>query len=154
MSTGMKTAFGDLVTYKGTTQLHPLLTKRYEVVGAYVKEFTYVKIGGTVAVNAVVKTDHANNIYGGQVIAGTAAGDLFGVNETGQALASGDYAWITTRGPASALQVDSTSAAAFLVPANSGALQAGAAGSVEHIRCKAMEANASGGTLAKQVFLY
>lgn len=154
MSTGFKMGFGDKYTVVGTTQLHPLGQKRLENVSGYVKEFTYVKAGGTIAANAQCETDHANDLYGGQVLEGGAAGDLAGVNESGGIRSSGDYFWLTTRGPASALVVTGVSAAAILAPAASGALDAGAAGSVQHLRCKAMEANSSGGTLAKQVLLY
>lgn len=149
MATGDIVAIQDAVTTAHTTQKFPLGFRRVENG----KEYTYMKAGAAIAINEAVKVSTADTT-GGTVIKTAAVADpVFGVCES-VALASGEFGWITTRGPVSVKILDAAAAEDLLgASATAGTLQAAAAGNVDHIRVMALEDGAAGdGTKACYIF--
>jgi len=135
MATGTSFHFYEPVTTAHTTQKFPLGFRRMENG----KEYTYMKAGAAIAINEAVKLDTADTTGGTVKKTAAVADPIFGVAES-VALASGEYGWITTRGPVSVLILDAVAAEDLLgASATAGTLQAAAAGNVDHIRVMALE---------------
>lgn len=152
MSTDLQMAWTDKVTSINVNPQYPVGRRRFENG----REYIYQQADDTIAVNSAVKLDITASASGLKVTPVAAAGDsLFGVAET--AITDEYYGWITVRGVASALVATGVAADDPLTTASGGALsdavEAGS-GDYKFCRCSAMEANASGGTLAKNVYLY
>lgn len=149
MATGQAFHFYDPVTTAHTTQKFPLGFRRMENG----KEYTYLKAGAAISINMAVKLDVADTTGGTVVKTAATADPVLGVCEA-VALASGEYGWITTRGPVSCLILDAVAAEDLLgASATAGILQAAASGTVDHIRVTALEDGASGdGTKACYIF--
>lgn len=152
MSTDLQMAWTDKVTSTNVNPQYPVGRRRHENGRVYV----YQQADDAIAVNSAVKLDAAASASGLKVTPVAAAGDsLFGIAET--AIADEYYGWITIHGVASALVATGVAADDPLGAAASGAVtkiaEAGS-GDYKFVRCSALEANASGGTLAKNVYLY
>lgn len=152
MSTDLQMAWTDKVTSINVNPQYPVGRRRFENG----REYVYQQADDTIAVNSAVKLDAAASASGLKVTPVAAEGDsLFGIAET--AITDEYYGWITVRGVASALVATGVAVDDPLCPSTSGALrdavEAGS-GDYKFVRCSALEANASGGTLAKNVYLY
>lgn len=154
MSNGLQSAWIDKVTDTGATQLHPVGTRRFENG----REYIYQQADDTIAVNSLVKLDAAASATGLKVTpTGAAVGDsAFGVAEV--AVTDEHYFWCTVRGVASCLVANGV---AVDDPLGSGGaagtaykvVEVDSAGAYNFVRAVALEANASGGALAKNVYL-
>lgn len=112
------------------------------------KRYRYVQASATIATGFACKTDSSQS--NPNVVLPTAAvGDPFdGVNETGSSATTAlPYFWMTIEGPVSVKVAASTNAGVIVAPSNaSGILGAGAAGSVELLRCSVV--TGTGGSAA------
>lgn len=95
----LQTTFGQKVTTITTTQVHPLGTVRVEGNNVY----KYTKAGGTIPTKSACSASAA-----GTVVVGAANLKACGVNNTGTALASGDYFWMQIGGEVTGLVLDHT----------------------------------------------
>jgi hypothetical protein len=117
------------------------------------KDNTYVlmQAGAAILVNEAVQIDTAVTTCLKVKKTAAVTDHVFGTAET--AIASGDYGWITRHGKASTLVANGVAANDPLAAGASGTLAKPANTDVAPMRSQAIEANSSGGTLAKIVAL-
>lgn len=121
------------------------------------REYTFTQADDAVAINKLVKLDIAASATAKKVTPTAAAGDsTFGVAEV--AVTDEYYFWATTRGVALALVADNTTVDDPLAASGTSGVAVAAAeggsGHYEFVFATALEANASGGALAKNIYIF